>query len=79
MNLSGTDGFLQLFEGFEQALVELVAGDFTELGFRIVDVVDVDALKIEVAQAASELVRQVTRCHAVATADEIGRRQRFRI
>ena len=36
------------------------------------DVVDVNAFQVEVAKTAIQLVQQVTRCHAVASGDNVG-------
>src|SRR5207248_2167018 len=62
----------KLLEGGAQALVELFARDGLKLRLRVVDVVNVHGFEIHVAERLRELVREIARRHAVATADDVG-------
>src|SRR6185503_17940532 len=55
------------------SLIELIARHCLELGLRVVNVIDIHGFKPEVVEAASELVFQITRRHAVAAAYDIFR------
>src|SRR4051794_26110949 len=55
-----------------QRRIELVARQVPQLDFRIVDVIDVDALKAQIFKRLVQLVTQIGWRHAMTAADEIG-------
>ena len=60
-------------EGIAHTLEKIRAGDFAELRFRIVQVVDVDAFELEIAEAAGDLILEKSRRHAMAAGDDVFR------
>jgi len=52
--------------------MEFFAGDFRELGLRVMNIVNIDALDIQVSPAAVELIEDIARRHAVAARDHTG-------
>ena len=73
LNFAGVGGGLEIDESIADALEKIRAGDFAELRFGIVEVVDVDAIELEIAEAAGELIFEKARRHAVAASDDVFR------
>ena len=73
-DFSRADRGLQRLEGLQQPPVELDRRDLRELRLRVVDVVDVDAVEVEIFAARLELVREIGRRHAVAAGRQVRRR-----
>ncbi len=71
LNFAGVGGGLEIDEGIAHALEKIRGGDFTELRFRIVQVIDVDAIDLQVAEAAAKLILEKARRHAVAARDDV--------
>ena len=71
-NFAGTHGALEETKSYSKTLVKLVALDFGKLGFRIVDVKDLDRIYSQVTQTLIDLVFQVSRRHAMTASDDIG-------
>ena len=61
----------QIHKSVAHTLEKIGAGDVAELRFRIVQVVDVDAIDAEIAEAAGELIFEKARSHAVAAGDDV--------
>src|SRR5277367_3882871 len=73
LNLSRCRSGFQKNEGIAYPLQKIRARHFAQLGLRIVQVVDVDALDAEIAQATLQLIFQESRRHAVAAAYKVVR------
>src|SRR6202022_2546667 len=56
----------QEFKCAANALQEILFGDFAELRFRIVQIVDVNGVDSEILETAAELIFQEARCHTMA-------------
>src|SRR5580698_4586829 len=79
LNLSILHGGFQKNERVADAFEEVGARNFAELRFRVVEVVDVDAIDAEILEAAVELIFEEARRHAVASADDVVGRQDARL
>src|SRR5208282_6892697 len=71
LNFASVGGGLEKNERITHAFEKIGARDFGELRFGIVQVVDVDALELEIAQAARHLIFEEARSHTVAAGDEV--------
>ena len=58
LNFAGVGGRLQINESIANALEKIGAGDFGELRLRIVQVVNVYAFELQIAETAIELIFQ---------------------
>src|SRR5262245_24642166 len=70
-NLPVRHGVFQKLERRAQSSVKLLARNFGELRFRVVNVVDVNAFELQVAEALIELMRDVSGRHAMARLNEV--------
>src|SRR3984957_10590936 len=78
-NLSILYGRFQKNERVADAFEEVGARNFAELRFRVVEIVDVDAIDPKIFEAAAELIFEEARRHAVASADDVVGRQDARL
>ena len=75
LNFAGIGGGFEIDEGIANSLEKIWTGNFAELRFGIVEIVDVDAFELEIAEAARKLIFEEARSHAMAAGDEVFRRE----
>src|SRR6185436_17885517 len=70
-NLAIRNRTFQVFKSHTEPSDKLVAVNVRELGFRVVDVKNIDGIDTEIFQASVNLILQIPRRHAVAASRDV--------